>query len=122
MRSETARMSDALLGPFPPSSGKMGSVDVVLVAIGVFWIGWITGVIPAFRVHRARLRVRAWAAQQDFDLIDCHYSFWNAHWRVPFKITVRDRSGRELNGVAAVPGFFRRAVDVDWGGSGRGQR
>ena len=95
---------------------------MVLFLIGVLFFGWITGVIPAIRIYRARHRIREWASREGFELTECRYSFWSVQWRVPFKIGVRDRTGRELYGVATVPGFIRREVAVDWGGSGRGQR
>src|SRR5437588_159282 len=47
--------------------GKLGMVDVVLFLIGVLFFGWITGVIPAIRVHRARRRIREWAAREGFE-------------------------------------------------------
>jgi hypothetical protein len=97
-------------------------MDVVLLAIGVLWVAWIVGVLPAIRVHRARIRVHEWASRQGLELLDCRFSLWESNWRVPFRVTVRDRTGHEISGVARVPGFLRRDVTVDWGGGGGGQR
>ena len=101
---------DAVSHWFPPLTNR--EVLTILLGCAAAIVAGILALVLPFQ-----RRLRAWAAEQGYELtrvvgLSSNRQWWNTQWRV----TVRDRSGAARVGTVTFVGFepFPDRIDVQW--------